>query len=57
MAKSLLKKLSQKIQNESTQESISQYLRSTTSGQILSLATMAGIPIDKSQSERLARYA
>jgi len=57
MAKSVLVSLTNRIEDESTQRTISKYLRGLDVTQLMSLSSMAGIPINQSSAEKLVSIA
>uniref|UniRef100_A0A7S4R8W9 Uncharacterized protein n=1 Tax=Ditylum brightwellii TaxID=49249 RepID=A0A7S4R8W9_9STRA len=57
LAKSILTKLSKRIEDKSTQELICRYLQNTNKQQIMSYSTMAGLTISEPTAEKIASVA
>ena len=57
LAKSLLSSLLKRIEDESTQETICNYLQSTNTQQIMTFASMAGMPLKETNANRLCNLA
>ena len=56
LAKSVLSSLSKRIEDESTQASICQYLQSTSGTQLQQMASMAGISLGESHATKIANF-
>ena len=57
LAKSVLSSLLKRIEDESTQETICNYLQSTNTQQIMTFASMAGMPLKETNAKRLCSLA
>jgi len=57
LAKSVLKNIMKRIEDEETQETICGYLQSTNKQQIMQFSTMAGVPIKEETAQRLSGLA
>ena len=57
LAKSLLKNLYKRIEDESTQETVCRYLNGADPTQIRGVASMAGVPLSESAAARIAAFA
>jgi len=57
LAKSVLSSLLKRAEDEGTQEQICNYLRSTNTRQIMSFASMAGLPMKEASARRLVTMA
>ncbi len=57
LAKSVLSSVAKKAEDKSTQESICNYLNGLDTAQIISLSSMAGMPLSKSTAGKLASFA
>ena len=57
LAKSVLKNVMKRIEDEKTQETICGYLQSTNKQQIMQFSTMAGVPIKEETAQRLSTLA
>jgi len=57
LAKSVLKSLSKKLEDESTHDGICEYLQSANAMQIQSMATMAGLQLTTGQASKLVSIA
>lgn len=57
LAKSVLKNVMKRIEDEKTQETICGYLQSTNKQQIMQFSTMAGVPIKEETAQRLSGLA
>jgi len=57
MAKSLLLSLTKKIEDESTQKTISNFLQGLDVTQLMGLSSMAGVPLNKSSADKLVKFA
>ena len=57
LAKSVLKSVSKKLEDESTHDGICRYLQSTSPIQIQSMAQMAGVELSSSQATKLVNIA
>lgn len=57
LAKSVLVSISKRIEDESTQESICKYLNAVDTAQVMSLSSMAGVPLSESTAGRLVSFA
>lgn len=54
LAKSVLTSLSKRIDDESTQDSICRFLKGTSGPQLFQLASMAGIPLQTEQADKIS---
>jgi len=57
LAKSVLSSVSKRIEDESTQTTVCNYLNSVDTPQIIGLSTMAGIPLSESTAGRIVKFA
>ena len=57
LAKSVLVSMSKRIEDKSTQESICKYLNAVNTAQLMSLSSIAGIPLSESTAGRLVSFA
>lgn len=57
LAKSVLVSMSKRIEDKSTQESICKYLNAVNTAQLMSLSSIAGIPLNESTADRLVSFA
>ena len=57
LAKSVLTNIMERMEDKDTQKTICSYLQSTNTQQIMSFATMAGIPMKQESAERLVSIA
>lgn len=57
LAKSLVSSVTKRIEDESTQEMVCNYLKDIDASQISSLSSMAGVPLSSRQIDRLVGFA
>lgn len=56
LAKSVMKSLSKRLEEESTQDTICRYLKNTDTPQLQQLATMAGVSLTEGQASKLVSF-